>query len=77
MRGAVRRAGVARAAAVLLAALAVACGGKAPSDHTISEGGAMHRPGLTNPTVNCAACHGASLQGGQGPSCTACHGVKW
>lgn len=45
--------------------------------HTVSEHGVMHRPGLTNPQVNCVECHGASLQGGDGPSCTSCHSKKW
>lgn len=63
---------------LLAVALALAgCGSDAPSSHTVNENGVMHAPGLTNPTVNCTGCHGASLQGGRGPSCTSCHGVKW
>jgi mono/diheme cytochrome c family protein len=64
--------------ALLLLTLA-ACGGTgvAPADHTVNHGGVLHKPGLTNPLVNCVACHGARLQGGEGPSCTSCHGVKW
>ncbi|TNF32250.1 MAG: hypothetical protein EP329_10825 [Deltaproteobacteria bacterium] len=49
----------------------------APDDHTVNEGGVYHKPGLQNPTANCTECHGSSLQGGRGPSCTSCHGVKW
>ena len=65
-------------AVTALLALAAACGGSsAPSDHTVNENGVMHRSGLQAPLTNCVACHGASLQGGAGPSCTSCHGVKW
>jgi len=70
------------AAAILAAALA-AGGCKTPTtdnhpaDHTINNGGHYHKPGLTNPTVNCVMCHGADLRGGSGPSCTSCHGQKW
>ncbi len=55
------------------------CGGSsgAPADHTVNEHGVMHHSGLQAPLANCVACHGASLQGGLGPSCTSCHGVKW
>jgi len=65
--------------AVLALSLAAACGSsnEAPSSHTLSENGVMHKPGLTTPLVNCVACHGSTLQGGEGPSCTSCHGVKW
>jgi mono/diheme cytochrome c family protein len=68
-----------RLAIAFIALCFAACGSssEAPASHTLSEGGVMHKPGLTNPTVNCVACHGATLQGGQGPSCTSCHGVKW
>ncbi|PKN55380.1 MAG: hypothetical protein CVU56_21595 [Deltaproteobacteria bacterium HGW-Deltaproteobacteria-14] len=61
-----------------LVALFAACDtSNAPADHTVNENGVFHKPGLQNPTVNCTECHGASLQGGRGPSCTSCHGVKW
>ncbi|MDH3292108.1 MAG: hypothetical protein OEO20_10805 [Gemmatimonadota bacterium] len=72
--------------AVLLAAVAfTACGddiagsGNAPADHTINQSGAMHRPGLNDPVVNCTACHGADLMGGLSgqPSCFTCHGKRW
>jgi len=64
--------------ATLALLLAAACGGsEAPSSHTVSKDGVMHKPGLTAPLQNCTGCHGASLQGGSGPSCTRCHGVKW
>jgi hypothetical protein len=51
----------------------------APEGHTVFKSGVAHAPGLSNPLVNCTACHGANLQGGaEGqPSCTSCHGVKW
>jgi hypothetical protein len=65
--------------AALLVALA-GCGSEeneAPSDHTLNLDGVKHKPGLTAPLTNCTGCHGASLQGGEGPSCTSCHGVKW
>ena len=48
-----------------------------PSDHTLHKGGVPHKPGLTNPTVNCVECHGSTLHGDQGPSCYSCHGQKW
>jgi hypothetical protein len=70
--------------ASILAVLTVAaCGGgdssgsEAPTSHTVNQSGVMHAPGLQDPLTNCVACHGASLQGGAGPSCTSCHGVKW
>ena len=69
-----------RLAVALAASLALAaCGGDsdAPADHTDSRGGVMHKTGLTNPTTNCVGCHGAELQGGEGPSCFSCHGTKW
>ena len=63
--------------AAALLALA-ACGtDNAPSDHTLSEDGVMHKSGLLDPLANCTACHGASLTGGKGPSCYSCHGQKW
>jgi hypothetical protein len=49
-----------------------------PADHTISEDGAKHKPGLDNPTLNCASCHGNDLRGSEtAPSCYTCHGKKW
>ncbi len=48
-----------------------------PADHTVNMNGVYHKPGLTNPTVNCVMCHGADLRGGSGPSCYSCHGQKW
>jgi hypothetical protein len=71
------------AVASLLAALTLAaCGGGssgsgAPASHTLNQGGTPHAPGLHDPLTNCVACHGDALQGGEGPSCTSCHGVKW
>lgn len=67
-----------RLAALGLFVLCGACDtGNAPADHTVNKGGIYHKPGLRNPTANCTACHGSHLQGGRGPSCTSCHGVKW
>ena len=49
-----------------------------PADHSISEDGYMHKSGLAQPLVNCAACHGADLKGGTtGVSCFECHNQKW
>jgi len=49
-----------------------------PSDHTISKDGVMHKSGLSDPTLNCAACHGADLTGGSSQvSCYECHGAEW
>jgi mono/diheme cytochrome c family protein len=71
---------VRRLALAAVATLALAGCGKeseAPADHTVSMSGVMHKAGLTNPTANCVGCHGATLQGGAGPSCFSCHGQKW
>jgi len=66
------------ALATLVLALAAACGGsEAPASHTVNKNGVMHAPGLTAPLTNCVACHGSTLQGGSGPSCTSCHGQVW
>ena len=50
-----------------------------PEDHTVSQGGRLHAPGLDNPQENCASCNGQDLQGGsnQEPSCFQCHGDVW
>ena len=49
-----------------------------PTDHTISKEGVLHKNGLSDPTANCAACHGVDLTGGSAKvSCYECHGVKW
>ena len=49
-----------------------------PSDHTISQDGAMHKSGLNLPLTNCVVCHGSDLQGGSVQvSCYECHGKKW
>lgn len=66
------------AVATLALSLAAACGGSdAPSSHTVSRDGVMHAPGLTAPLTNCVGCHGSTLQGASGPSCTSCHGQVW
>ena len=70
---------------VILAFSVSACSGSttvpedAPEGHTVMKGGAAHASGLNNPTVNCTACHGADLKGGDAgqPSCFTCHGAKW
>jgi mono/diheme cytochrome c family protein len=50
----------------------------APADHTISQDGVRHLPGLMEPEQNCTACHGADLRGtASAPSCFTCHGKEW
>lgn len=52
--------------------------GNAPTDHTVSFGGANHKPGYLNASTNCVSCHGSDLKGGSSPvSCYNCHGKKW
>ena len=61
--------------------------GNVPADHTIRQGGALHKSGYNDPfESNCTACHGADLRGGTAlidgvdvatPSCFSCHGQKW
>ena len=49
-----------------------------PADHTIKEGGFMHKRGLEHPFTNrCTACHGKDLTGDFAPSCYSCHGKEW
>ena len=49
-----------------------------PLDHTISKDGVMHKSGLSDPALNCTACHGADLTGGSSQvSCYECHGEEW
>lgn len=51
-----------------------------PASHTQPKGPAAvpHAPGALDPAANCAACHGAALQGaGSTPACLACHGALW
>jgi hypothetical protein len=53
-------------------------GRRAPADHTVNKGGFFHKPGLDNPEMNCASCHGDDLRGGtSGVSCFSCHGEIW
>ena len=51
------------------------------ANHTINNGGYFHHTGLTSPTTNCVACHGANLTGDESrsgnPSCFLCHEQKW
>ncbi len=44
-----------------------------PSDHTINNDGVLHKSGLSDPTLNCVACHGIDLKGGA--SQVSCYGV--
>ena len=49
-----------------------------PEDHTIRKDGIMHKPGLNDPVLNCASCHGSNLRGSEeAPSCYECHGKEW
>ena len=49
-----------------------------PSDHTVNKDGVKHKSGLTEPTINCADCHGIDLSGGTSKvSCYECHGAEW
>jgi hypothetical protein len=41
--------------------------------HDQEMGGVMHVAGLNDPLVNCTGCHGATLGGGSGTGCYACH----
>ncbi len=41
--------------------------------HADNMAGVMHASGKTDPLNSCVSCHGASLQGGTGPSCYTCH----
>ena len=48
-----------------------------PASHTNPEDGIFHAPGNNYPYSNgCSTCHGATLQGGIGPSCFARHDNK-
>lgn len=51
----------------------------APSDHTLSMSGVMHKPGLQMASTNCTSCHGSALKGGEvaSVSCYTCHGKLW
>lgn len=70
-----------RLARTLTAALIVSlplfanCGGDGGGSHDVIKGGVGHRPGLEDPLHNCVECHGATLQGGRGPSCYSCHSI--
>ncbi len=49
-----------------------------PSSHTISQDGALHKNGYSQPFTNCTSCHGDDLLGGTtGVSCFECHSTKW
>jgi mono/diheme cytochrome c family protein len=46
--------------------------------HTDSQEGVGHAIDKDSPySSGCTACHGTSLQGAAGPSCTSCHSVQW
>ena len=47
--------------------------------HSINLGGVFHAANFCKPLDNCAACHGANLQGGTSgqPACTQCHADFW
>lgn len=49
------------------------------ADHTISQGGKLHKTGLYEPDSNCVECHGSDLKGDAdgGPSCYSCHDDLW
>ena len=50
----------------------------APADHSISQDGVRHLPGLLDPEANCVTCHGTDLRGSAiAPSCFTCHGQEW
>jgi cytochrome c553 len=51
----------------------------APDGHTTMKDCTAHKPGLKDPTTNCVACHGVTLEGGAAdePSCFSCHGREW
>ena len=52
--------------------------GASANVHTVNRGGFLHGAGLTNPSANCASCHGSDLRGGNvGVSCYKCHGELW
>lgn len=48
-------------------------GSGGPTGHDLVLGGIAHKAGNTDPLKNCVSCHGATLKGGQGPSCYKCH----
>ncbi len=52
--------------------------GKGATAHTVNLGGKLHGPDYCHPSLSCAGCHGADLQGGPNaaPSCTSCHGTQ-
>ncbi len=63
-------------AILLVAAVIMAgCGedDNAPGSHTEDLGGVLHAPGFAEPRLNCIACHGIGLDGGEGPGCFGCH----
>jgi len=86
-------------AVVLCSVIAVACDGAfiaetkfgVPTDHTVNEDGAWHKPGYEHPfeaRSGCSTsnCHHGDLKGGvaivdgqttSAPSCYQCHGREW
>ncbi|MDH5394227.1 MAG: c-type cytochrome, partial [Gammaproteobacteria bacterium] len=65
-----------QAIANYLAQFAPSGGGTVP--HSDFKDGVGHAIDKDTPfSSGCSSCHGASLQGAAGPSCTSCHDVKW
>lgn len=58
---------------ILVVPLLAACSSGDANGHSVSLGGMGHRDGYANPLGICTECHGATLRGGKGPSCYACH----
>lgn len=53
-------------------------GGVPPDSHTENIDDVWHAPGMDYPYTNqCTSCHGATLLGGEGPSCYSCHDKNW
>jgi hypothetical protein len=59
--------------AVMVGVFVPGCESDGPGSHTLSLAGTNHLEGHTDPLANCIECHGATLNGGRGPSCYECH----
>ena len=55
--------------------LLAACSDDDGGGHDVNKNGVGHKAGLEDPLRNCTECHGATLNGGRGPSCYSCHGI--